>query len=100
MSGSIEKHGEQPGLIFFFSGSSGRCRRVESFLAQVLQRRANHDTFRLYSVDVERHPELAQRFKIGDVPVLCVIENKTLQGRLELPRSGREIEGFLAPWLR
>ena len=99
MAGSFSQAGDQPGLIFFFSGSSGRCRRVESFLAQVLQRRANHDTFKLYSVDVEKHPQLAKRFKIGDVPVLCVIEEKTLRGRLDQPKSGREIETFLAPWL-
>jgi thioredoxin-like negative regulator of GroEL len=66
----------------------------------VLQRRANHDTFKLYSVDVEKHPQLARRFKVGNVPVLCVIENKTLRSRLDQPKSGREIEGFLAPWLR
>ena len=100
MDGSEEKRSEQPGLIVFVSGSSGRCRRVDSFLAQVLQRRANHDTFKLYSVDVEKHPQLAQRFEVEDVPVLCVIEDKTLRGRLDQPRSGREIESFLAPWLR
>ena len=97
--GSNEQSG-RPGLIFFFSGSSGRCRRVESFLAQVLQRRANHGTFKLYSVDVEQHPELAKRFKVGDVPVLCVVEDKRLRARLDQPKSGREIEGFLSPWLR
>jgi thioredoxin-like negative regulator of GroEL len=100
VEGSIDNAAAQPGLIFFFSGSSGLCRRVESFLAQVLQRRANHDTFRLYSVDIEKHPQLAQRFKVGDVPVLCVVEDKTLRARLDRPRSSREIEGFLAPWLR
>ncbi len=36
----------KPSLVFFHSASSGRCRRVEGFLAQVLQRRANHDTLR------------------------------------------------------
>ena len=100
VTGSSDKQSEQPGLIFFFSGSSGRCRRVESFLAQVLQRRANHGTFKMYSVDVEKHPALAERFKVGDVPVLCVVENKTVKRRLDQPRSGREIEAFLAPWLR
>jgi thioredoxin-like negative regulator of GroEL len=100
MEGASDKSAAQPGLIFFFSGSSGLCRRVESFLAQVLQRRANHDTFRLYSVDIEKHPQLARRFKVGDVPVLCVVEDKTLRARLDRPRSSREIEGFLAPWLR
>jgi len=100
VEGSPDKTAAQPGLIFFYSGSSGLCRRVEAFLAQVLQRRANHDTFKMYSVDVDEHPDLAQRFRIGDVPVICVIENKVERARLDVPRSSREIEGFLAPWLR
>jgi thioredoxin-like negative regulator of GroEL len=89
-----------PGLVFFVSRSSGPCRRAEAFLAQVLQRRANHRTFKMYSVDVDRHPQLAERFKVGDVPVLVVVEDKQVRGRLERPRSCREIEKFLAPWLR
>ena len=90
----------QPGLVFFSSGSDGRSRRVEGFLAQVLQRRANHGTFKLYSVDIDKHPELAERFKIEGVPVLVVVEDKREQGRLEKPRGSREIETFLAPWLQ
>jgi thioredoxin-like negative regulator of GroEL len=98
--GSPDKAPVQPGLIFFYSGSSGLCRRVEAFLAQVLQRRANHQTFKTYSVDIEQHPELAARFRVGEVPVICVIENKVERARLDRPKSSREIEGFLAPWLR
>jgi thioredoxin-like negative regulator of GroEL len=90
----------QPGLIFFFSGSSGICRRVEAFLAQVLQRRANHDTFKVYSVDVEKHPELARRFRVDETPVLCVVEDKSERARLNKPKSSRDIERFLAPWLQ
>jgi thioredoxin-like negative regulator of GroEL len=89
-----------PDLVFFASRSSGPCRRAEAFLAQVLQRRANHHTFRVRSVDVDRHPELARRFGVGDVPVLVVIENKRVRGRLERLKSCRQIEAFLGPWLR
>ena len=38
-------------LLFFTSQTNGRCRRAEGFLAQVLQRRHNHDTFSLRFVD-------------------------------------------------
>ena len=37
---------------------SGSCRRVEGFLAQVLQRRRNHGTFKLYRVDEKARPEM------------------------------------------
>ena len=37
-------------LAFFHSPTSGRSRRAEGFLAQVLQRRGNHHTFKLLRV--------------------------------------------------
>ena len=42
------------------------CRRVEGFLAQVLQRRRNHETFKLYRVAQEERPDLVERFEIDD----------------------------------
>jgi thioredoxin-like negative regulator of GroEL len=91
---------EQPQLAYFYSDVSGRCRRVEGFLAQVLQRRGNHDTFRLYRVPVEQRPDLHERHRIGRLPTLAVIEDKKVVGRLEQPRACREIEGFLSPWMK
>ena len=87
-------------LVFFHSGTSGRCRRVEGFIAQVLQRRHNHETFSVVRVSAEEQPHLLQRFGIDKVPSLVVIEDNAVQRRLDLPRSCREIESFLAPWLR
>jgi thioredoxin-like negative regulator of GroEL len=78
---------------------SGSCRRVEGFIAQVLQRRRNHGTFRMYTVDGQQRPDLVERFEVAALPTLVVVENKTVRARLERPRGCREIEGFLAPWL-
>jgi thioredoxin-like negative regulator of GroEL len=89
----------KPALIFLHSSHSGRCRRVEGFLAQVLQRRSNHDTFRMYRVDVDEQADLARRFGVEDVPTLLVVEQKQVRSRLEQPRGCQEIEAFLAPWL-
>ena len=90
----------QPGLVFFYSASSGRCRRVEGFLAQVLQRRRNHATFKLYRVDAEQRPDLKDRFRVTETPALAVLEGRRVSGRLEQPRGCRDIERFLAPWLK
>ena len=90
----------QPGLVFFFSPVSGACRRAEGFLAQVLQRRRNHETFRLYRVDERERPDLVERFAVETTPTLLVVEAKKVRARLELPRGAREIERFLAPWLQ
>ena len=90
---------DRPGLVFFHSRRSGRSRRVEGYLAQVLQRRRNHDTFRYYAVAQEERPDLLERFGIELTPTLVVVEAKAVRARLETPRSSREISRFLAPWL-
>jgi thioredoxin-like negative regulator of GroEL len=97
--GAESTHTKRPLLVYFYSQSSGACRRVEGFLAQVLQRRRNHGTFNVVRVAEEERPELLERFKIETVPTLVVVEHKAVKGRLERPRGCREIERFLAPWL-
>jgi len=89
----------RPRLVFFHSSFSGQCRRVEGFLAQVLQRRRNHGTFTLYRVDEEERPDLVERFAVETIPTLVVVEGRRVRGRLVHPRGCRDIETFLAPWL-
>src|SRR5205823_12030038 len=99
MAVAIPPLGEQPRLVFFHSTLSGHGRRVEGFLAQVLQRRRNHGTFTVVRVAEEERPDLLDRFKIDTVPTIVVVEGRSVAGRLERPRGCRVIEGFLAPWL-
>ena len=89
----------KPGLVFFHSAQSGACRRAEGFLAQVLQRRRNHDTFKLYRVEGHTRPDLVERFAVDTFPTLVVVEDKSVRARLERPKGCRDIESFLAPWL-
>lgn len=91
---------ERPRLVFFYSPLSGRCRRVEGFIAQVLQRRRNHDTFDLVRVSVDRNPELAEKFRVQQLPTICVVEGRRLARRIIAPRGCRELEKELEPWLR
>lgn len=95
----MSENGSRPQLVIFHTPSSGRCRRVEGFLAQVLQRRANHDTFSVHRVDVDQDGQLVEHFQIETVPTLVVVADKRVQGRLESPRGCRDIEELLAPWL-
>jgi thioredoxin-like negative regulator of GroEL len=94
------RQAQKPRLVFFTSATSGRCRRVEGFLAQVLQRRQNHGTFRLVVVEETERPDLLQRFQVEEVPTLVVVERRRIEARLAKPRGCRQIESFLAPWLR
>jgi thioredoxin-like negative regulator of GroEL len=89
----------QPRLLFFTSSVNGHCRRVEGFLAQVLQRRRNHGTFRVIRVDGDARPDLVEHFGVAELPTLVVVDDNVVRARLERPRGCREIERMLAPWL-
>ena len=91
---------ETPRLVFFHDKRSGKSRRADGFLAQVLQRRGNHQTFVIHRVDIGERPELAQRFKVAVAPTLVVVEDKKVQARLESPTGCKDIELLLGPWLR
>ena len=90
----------KPRLVFFHSRVCGKCRRVEGFIAQVLQHRRNHGTFVLTPVEVSEHPELVERFGVQEVPMLAVVSGRRVRGRLAHPRGCRDIEALLAPWLK
>jgi thioredoxin-like negative regulator of GroEL len=91
---------DRPSLVFFYSPTSGRSRRAEGFLAQVLQRRSNHATFRLVRVDAEQRPELVERFRVSELPTLLVIAERQVRGRLVKPSGCQQITQLLSPWLK
>src|SRR5260221_10174393 len=86
---TVASQDDQPGLVFFYSPVSGSCRRVEGFLAQVLQRRRNHGTFKLYRLDDKERPDLVQRFEVATMPTLVVVEDTDVRARLEKPPRRR-----------
>jgi thioredoxin-like negative regulator of GroEL len=91
---------EKPRLLFFYGKTSGPSRRVEAFLSQVLQRRHNHETFRLVRVCAESHPELIEHFRVETLPTILVVEDRRVRTRVIAPRGRKELEEALAPWLR
>jgi hypothetical protein len=92
--------GPRPKLVVFSSSRSGSCRRLDGYLAGVLQRRANHDTFDCLRVDVDERPDLAARFRVDRVPVVLVLEDRTVKVRLTEPRTAVRLREALRPWLR
>lgn len=90
----------KPTLLFFSSPKSGSSRRAEGFLAQVLQRRRNHDTFTLRRIDYEAHRDVAARLGVEQAPAIVVVEAKRVRARLERPRGCADINATLARWLK
>jgi hypothetical protein len=90
----------KPRLLFFYSSQDGRARRVEAYLAQVLQRRQNHDTFVVHRIEMRGRPDLVERFRVSPGPTLIVVEGKALRARLDKPKNAKDIGALLEPWLR
>ena len=90
----------RPRLLFFFSPTSGPSRRTDGFLAQVLQRRANHSSFRLVRINAEQRPDLVERLQVTEIPTLLVLAEGRVRARVVKPSGCTEISKRLAPWLR
>jgi thioredoxin-like negative regulator of GroEL len=91
---------KKPTLLFFRAPTDGRSRRVEGYLAQVLQRRRNHDTFDLRTIADDARPDLLERLQVDEVPTLVVVHDGIVRARLVRPKGATDIQTFLAPWLR
>lgn len=81
----------RPKLVFFHSPTSSGCRRLEGWLAQVLQHRRNHNAFELVRVNVEERSDLASRFGVESVPTLLVVEQRRVVRRIVQPSGSRQL---------
>lgn len=87
----------RPLLVFFWSERSGPARRMESLLAHLA--RKERTRLRVMRVDVEEQPDLAERFRVVDVPTLVLVKGKRVVDRIDGRASAPAIENMLAPHL-
>jgi thioredoxin-like negative regulator of GroEL len=91
---------EKPRLLFFYGPQDGHSRRVEGFIAQVMQRRGNHDTFVIHRIDADTNRDLALRYRVEDVPTVLVVDGRRVRARLVRPTGCVDLRESLEPWLR
>jgi thioredoxin 1 len=84
---------DKPLLVFFSSERSGPSRRMESLLAHLA--RKERTRIRVMRVDVDEQPELAEKFKVKDVPTLVLVKRKRAVERIEGRASAPKIESML-----
>jgi thioredoxin 1 len=87
----------RPLLVFFWSERSGPARRMESLLAHLA--RKERARLRVMRVDVDEQPELAERFKVADVPTLVLVKGKRAVDRIDGRASAPRIETMIEPHL-
>jgi thioredoxin 1 len=87
----------RPLLVFFSHARSGPARRMESLLAHIA--RTERSRLRVTRVDVDRHPELAEQFRVADVPALVLVKDRRAVARIDGRTSAPRIEQMLEPHL-
>jgi thioredoxin 1 len=87
----------RPLLVFFLNERSGPARRMESLIAHVA--RKERERLRVTRVDVDRRPDLAERFGVTQVPTLVLVKDKRAVARLDGRSSAPRIERMLEPYL-
>jgi thioredoxin-like negative regulator of GroEL len=88
---------ERPLLVFFTSRRSGPARRMESLLAHIA--RKERDRLRVSKVDVEDRPDLAERFRVEQVPALTLVVDSRVVSRIDGRATAPRIESMLEPHL-
>jgi thioredoxin 1 len=84
---------ERPLLVFFTSQRSGPARRMESLLAHIA--RKERDSLQVKLVDVDERPDLAEKFRISQVPSLALVKGKRVVARLEGRATAPKIESMI-----
>jgi len=85
---------DKPLLVFFSSKRSGPARRMESLLAHLA--RKERTRVRIMRVDVDEQLELAEKFRVRQVPTLVLVKRKRVVDRIEGRASAPAIESMLA----
>ena len=88
----------RPLLLFFTSRRSGPARRMESLLAHIA--RKERSRLRVNKIDVDERPELAERFRVQQVPSLALVVGKRVVSRIDGRATAPRIESMLEPHLR
>jgi len=70
---------------------------MESLLAHIA--RKERATLRVRRVDVDEQPDVAKRFRIGEVPSLALVKGKRVVARLEGRSTAPKIESMIDPHL-
>ena len=89
---------DRPLLVFFTSHRSGPARRMESLLAHIA--RKERSRLRVRKIDVDERPEVAERFRVGQVPSLALIVGKRVVSRIDGRATAPRIESMLEPHLQ
>jgi thioredoxin-like negative regulator of GroEL len=89
---------DRPLLVFFTSRRSGPARRMESLLAHIARKERAH--LAVKRVDIDEQPEIAERFRVQEIPSLVLVVDRRVVARLEGRVTTPRIEEMISSNLR
>ena len=89
---------DRPLLLFFVSPRSGPSRRMDGLVSWLYVRERRR--LRLKTVDVDRWADIAERFRVTEVPTLLLVKDGRVVVRLEGRVTGKQIDSAVLPHLR
>ena len=83
---------EKPVLIDFFAEWCGPCKMIKPMLERSTKDRKDID---LIVIDIDKHPELSQKYNIRSVPSILMFK----QGQIVSRYSGQNSPGIFTQWV-
>lgn len=85
--------GSQPVLVEFWAPWCVYCRRIAPALSKVSQQYG--DSLMIGQINIDDHPQLAQKEQIEVIPTLVMYQNGQPLGSIVAPESKARIEEFI-----
>jgi len=80
-------------FLFFTRKSSGPARRMDGLVAHYA--RVARDRVRVWRVDVDEHPGLANTLSVRTIPTIVLVRRRSALGRIEGRASSAEIRKLI-----